>query len=139
MSCTTNYSTLIFTVSRSETVRDAEKQTEDIANHISSLIVEHQKTVKALARHNEISNHLIKKDSHTLSKANSILDLFHQSFDLDVCYLMDRSGEVVATSNRNDPKSFAGKNYSFRQYFLDSVNGSASVYMALVWNRKGRG
>ncbi len=109
----------------------AEEQVLKVANRIDSIIVEHQKSVRAMAGHKEFSEALINMDSEAISKANSILDLFYQSIEVSVCYLMDIGGKTVATSNRNSPGSFEGKNYSFRPYFRDAIDGSASVYMAL--------
>jgi len=40
-----------------------------------------------------------------------------------VAYLLDPAGLTVAASNRADPDSFLGKNYSARPYFRDAIGG----------------
>lgn len=48
--------------------------------------------------------------------------LAEESGALDV-YVMDRDGNTVAASNWSRPRSFLGRNYAFRPYFLDAVRG----------------
>ena len=110
---------------------NAEEQTEKVAAHIDTIILENQKSIKALAGHNSISKALTGKDSGSISEANSALALFRQSIDADVCYLMDSEGNTVASSNRDDADSFIGINFAFRPYFQKAIFGNKSVYMAL--------
>lgn len=114
-----------------ESHRDAEEDTEKIAATIESIITENQRSVKAMAGHDEFAKALVSRDSGILLEANNILDLFQRSLDVNVCYLIDSEGETVASSNRKEPTSFVGKNYAFRPYFQEAMRGKASVYMAL--------
>lgn len=52
---------------------------------------------------------------------------------------MDRSGDTIASSNRNEPDSFVGKNYAFRPYFTQAVQNIPSIYMAVGVTSKKRG
>lgn len=56
-----------------------------------------------------------------------------------VIYLLDRHGVAVAASNWQEPTSFVGKDYSFRAYFRDALNGAQGTQFALgtVSNRPG--
>jgi C4-dicarboxylate-specific signal transduction histidine kinase len=119
--------------------RKAEDQTKEIATRIDLVIVENQRAVMALARQNELTEALAGRNPDTLSKANRILDLFHHSLDVSVCYLMDSKGTTIASSNRSESASFVGKNYSFRPYFKEAIDGSATVYMALGVTSNKRG
>ncbi|MEO5345375.1 MAG: response regulator [Magnetococcus sp. YQC-9] len=47
-----------------------------------------------------------------------------------VAYLMGPDGKVLAASNRNTPGSFVGKNYRFRPYFLEAMEGRIGHYYA---------
>ncbi|GAG22501.1 unnamed protein product, partial [marine sediment metagenome] len=58
------------------------------------------------------------------------LDRYRNALLADVCYLMDRAGVTVASSNRDSPKSFVGKDYSFRPYFQKALEGEPAVYLA---------
>lgn len=44
---------------------------------------------------------------------------------------MDLNGSTVASSNRNDPDSFVGENFSFRPYWKQAIGGTPATYMAL--------
>ncbi len=118
---------------------EAESVVEKTSNNIDAIILETQQAAKALAGHDELTKVLISKDNDNLSNANIILDLFHSSFNISVSYLMDSEGKTIASSNRNDSKSFVGKNYSFRPYFREAMTGKASVYMALGVTSNKRG
>lgn len=75
----------------------------------------------------------------SLNSINERLDRYRSALSADVCYLMDKSGLTIASSNRNTPVSFIGKNYSFRPYFKKASEGSNAVYMARGVTSKERG
>jgi C4-dicarboxylate-specific signal transduction histidine kinase len=74
-----------------------------------------------------------------LKKANAMLDHFKTTLDVDVCYLMNAFGNTTASSNRNDPDSFVGKNFSFRPYFQEVIKSTPSTYLALGITSSKRG
>ncbi len=115
--------------------REAEKdiavQAERIKNRLSSDLSENLKSVKALAGLKELKQALSGKDGTALATANSLLDHFRDALEADVCYLMDREGTTVASSNRNAPDSFVGLNFSFRPYWRQAIRGTPATYMAL--------
>jgi PAS domain S-box-containing protein len=115
--------------------KEAEKQVavqaERIKSSLSTYLSENLKSVKALAGLQELEQALVGKDETALAKANSLLDHFRESLDADVCYLMDRKGNTVASSNRDAPDSFVGQNFSFRPYWRQAIRGAPATYMAL--------
>ncbi len=64
-------------------------------------------------------------------RADRLLEYYRSSFDMSVCYLMDLSGKVVASSNSGDPESFVGRDYGFRPYFASARAGKKGRYFAL--------
>ena len=52
---------------------------------------------------------------------------------------MNNKGNTVASSNRNDPDSFVGQNFSFRPYFQMAIMGQAASYLALGTTSGKRG
>ena len=114
-----------------EAHREADIFTELTAFNIDFNLTENQKAITALAGLREIHLALANKNPEVIAKANSILDNFQNAMTASVCYIMDSNGKTIASSNRNSPKSFVGKNYSFRPYFRQAVNGNPSIYMAL--------
>jgi len=108
----------------------SETHIKNINGSISQLISRYNKIILTLSRHEEIVLSL-KDDSETNRvQANQILDLFNSSLETSVCYLLNRDGIAIASSNRNDSDSFLGNNYSFRPYYKESMQGNSSVYLA---------
>ena len=86
--------------------------------------------VKALAGSPWILPALVDPNPENLEHAYSVLSRYNKSLDFSVCYLLDAQGKAVASSNRDAPESFVGKNYVFRPYFQEAIVGKTSVYMA---------
>ncbi|HOW87656.1 MAG TPA: PAS domain S-box protein [Candidatus Omnitrophota bacterium] len=82
---------------------------------------------------------LIDPSPSNIEKANSVLDRYNKNLNFSVCYLLDLQGNAIASSNRNDPDSFVGKNYAFRPYFHEAVLGNPMVYMATGVTSRERG
>jgi len=122
-----------------EAERLAATHGEMIQKNLSSFLSENIRPVKTLAGMKEFQAPLIHPDLITLAKANAMLDHFKSTLDVDVCYLMDSFGNTIASSNRNDPDSFVGKNFSFRPYFREAIEGTPSTYLALGTTSRKRG
>ena len=126
---------LYYTSLKKSVLKEGERQTiartKRIGNRVSSLLSENLKSVKALAGLHELKDVLVNPNEKTLTNSNYLLDHFKKSLEANVCYLMGSEGVTIISSNRNEPKSFVGKNYSFRPYFKNAMKGMPSVYMAL--------
>ena len=122
-----------------EAERRAAAHAETITKNLSSFLSENIRPAKTLAGMKEVQAPLIRSDSNSLAKANATLDHFNTTLDVDVCYLMDSFGTTIASSNRNDSDSFVGKNFSFRPYFKEAIQGTPSTYMALGTTSLKRG
>ncbi|MEW5733298.1 MAG: response regulator [Thermodesulfobacteriota bacterium] len=103
---------------------------QDIAHHLSKILREQRKGSAVLA--DVLANLAADPSSSALKvgEANRIVDLLAKSLDAEVCYFMDASGTVRASSNRSTPQSFMGKNYSFRPYFTQAMEGRPAIYPA---------
>ena len=126
-------------ISRYKAEVEANFKAESIKNRVFSFLNENLKSVKALSGLKELQNVLSTSTEERLAKANFILDHFQVALDASVCYVMNRQGLTLASSNRNAPNSFVGKNYSFRPYFQQAIHGDPHVYMALGVTSKKRG
>ncbi|MHB9072995.1 MAG: PAS domain S-box protein [Desulfobaccales bacterium] len=71
------------------------------------------------------------RDAQTLELANSVLDRYSQALTGSVCYLMDKNGLTIASSNRHQADSFVDKDFKFRPYFKKAVTGTLGQYWAL--------
>lgn len=114
-----------------EAHRSAALVVDGSANRISENLYGVRRATALLARQVEMAGVLEGEDAPDLSTLNIVLDNYREELDAGVCYMMVRSGETIASSNRNSPKSFVGKNYSFRPYFRDAINGKPGRYAAV--------
>lgn len=126
---------LYYSSLREAAVKDAERQAQTrlvmLKKNLSSALSENIKPVKALAGMKELPQALSHPDKAALKKANAILDHMQKTLDVEVCYLIDRQGNTIASSNRQAPDSFVGKNFGFRPYFQQAIEGKAATYTAL--------
>jgi PAS domain S-box-containing protein len=123
--------------------QEAERQTaahaKMITKNLSFSLSENIKPVKTLAQMEEFRAALTQRNDHALAKANAMLDRFNENLNTDVCYLMDAEGNTIASSNRGDPDSFVGENFSFRPYFKKAIQGVSTTYLALGVTSRKRG
>ena len=119
--------------------KEATEHLKALRNDIDSYLTWSLLSVKSLAGLKELKQSLLSGDVVALAETNALLDHFRDDIKVSVCYLMDRSGNTIASSNRDAPDSFVGKNYGFRPYFKQAMQGMPAVYMALGVTSKKRG
>ncbi len=110
---------------------DAQRITNMVAENISDGITEHQRAVRLLAGEEAILKAIRAPNAQSLEKANGLLAHFGKIFEADVCYLMDKNGKTLASSNWNEPNNFVNKYYGFRPYFKEGMEGRPFIYMAV--------
>ncbi|MDQ7785689.1 MAG: PAS domain S-box protein [Desulfomonilaceae bacterium] len=126
---------LYYRSAKDAAIREAEGElavrTQLLADRLARLISANEMEVRALALFEELQEALLNTSPATVSQADRILDHFVAGLGDDVCYLLDRNGTAIASSNRLKPDSFVGRSYSFRPYFRDALDGKPSKYLAL--------
>jgi len=122
-----------------ETERELIGVSDELTNNVLDLISVNRNEVRVLAQFEQLQEALLNEDQDALLQANRILDHFNQGFGYDVCYLMNSSGNTIASSNRSQSDSFVGHNYSFRPYFAEAIQGAPSTYWALGITSGARG
>ncbi len=130
------YYSVLESTSKSKTHEEAVTKLTSIDKEIESSLTWFQTSVRAMAGLKGFGQTL---ETGKSSSANSILDHYRDVLAAEVCYLMNRSGTVIASSNRNAEDSFMGKNYKFRPYFSQALQGVPSIYMARGLTSKKRG
>jgi diguanylate cyclase (GGDEF)-like protein len=73
---------------------------------------------------------LAQPSSIAAREQNEVLEETARNVQMDVVYVMDRSGNCVAASNWRAQDSFVGKNYGFRPYFQQALAGQTGRYIA---------
>ena len=123
-----------------EAERQAVARVQAINKNLASYLSENRKPVRALAGMKELRQVLLQPTNlNAMVNANAVLDHFNKTLDTEVCYLMTRGGDTIASSNRNAPDSFVGKNFDFRPYFQQAIEGTPASYLALGTTSKRRG
>ncbi|PIU31467.1 MAG: transcriptional regulator [Syntrophobacteraceae bacterium CG07_land_8_20_14_0_80_61_8] len=134
---------LYYSSLRRAAVEDGDRQARErlsmFRKNLSVFLSENIPTVKTLAAMKDLRQALLQPDGASLGQADAVLDLFKRELEVDVCYLMDRVGTTMASSNRGDPDSFVGRNFDFRPYFQQAIEGSPSTFLGLgtTTNRRG--
>jgi PAS domain S-box-containing protein len=98
-----------------------------------------ENTASALSQSEELDAVLSSGGPVALEHANRFLDRVNSSMKLSVCYLLDRNGLAVASSNRKEKTSFVGKSYAFRPFFSEALAGRLTTYFALGLITRERG
>lgn len=106
---------------------------------LSAFLSENVRPAKTLSGMPALGEALLDSAPDVLKNANRMLDHFKSTLDVGVCYLMDARGMIIASSNRNDPDSFVGKNFIFRPYFQKAIRGNSATYLALGTTSGKRG
>ena len=133
------YYSSLKTSARLEAKRQGTLRIDTLKSALSSYLNEYKKPAKTLAQLPELKQALIMPGKTTLEKANVILDNFQHSLKAEACYLMNKDGLTVASSNRYAPDSFLGQNFAFRPYFQESMAGRPYMYLALGTTSHKRG
>jgi two-component system C4-dicarboxylate transport sensor histidine kinase DctB len=74
-----------------------------------------------------------------INALNLYLETINNISDASDTYLMNRDGLTIAASNWNTPKPFVGRNFSYRPYFKQAMEGHLGRYFALGTTSSERG
>ena len=66
-----------------------------------------------------------------LSHANQLLNDISTQTGAEVMYLMDAHGDTLAASNWDKQDSFIGRNFAFRPYFSEAMDGKLGRFFGL--------
>jgi diguanylate cyclase (GGDEF)-like protein/PAS domain S-box-containing protein len=126
-------------VARQKTLEDTAGHGDLIIQRLTFELEGADAAAKAMSGSPWIRPVLLSKSPAALAKANSVLDRYQSRFAASPAYIMDPTGTVVASSNRQAPDSFVGHNYGFRPYFQKALTGHPGRYFALGVTSKKRG
>lgn len=72
-------------------------------------------------------------------RANRLLERMRDTTGADAIYLMDTEGTTLAASNWSAPDSFVGRNFAFRPYFRQALDGGSGRFFGLGTTSGKRG
>ncbi|WCN08235.1 ATP-binding protein [Marinomonas mediterranea] len=119
--------------------RNSEIQLNQLANVLESAIAKYQHMPILLAANDRVRRALyrgIPTDINLLNRELAQINHITESSDI---YIMNVDGLTVAASNYEEEATFVGRNFSFRPYFQEAIQGKEGRYYALgtTSNRRG--
>jgi two-component system C4-dicarboxylate transport sensor histidine kinase DctB len=70
-------------------------------------------------------------DGQRIDRLNRTLQTIQRQSKVGALYLMDRDGNTLAASNWDVPLTFIGKNFAYRPYFREALNGHAGRFYGI--------
>lgn len=119
---------------------NSEQQLKQFADHLDARLARFQ-FIPQLISKNMILVDLLR-DPHSSPRkdiVNHYLEEINTIIGASDTYLMDAQGLTLAASNWLDEQTFNNKNFSFRPYFIDAMNGKTGRYFALGSTSAKRG
>lgn len=87
---------------------------------------------RLISEYSFIKASLLNTDnSSSIPKANRFLKQLAENVKASDIYIMNSEGLTISASNYNGPVSFIGRNFRYRPYFTDAINGRPGRYFAL--------
>ncbi|MCG9749354.1 ATP-binding protein [Vibrio brasiliensis] len=133
-------SSWVWSSSETSLLATHKEQLERFAEFISSKLDKYAHLPQLIAKDSELISALQSPDnSAQIELTNRYLQHINQTIQSTDAYLLDEFGNTIASSNWNLERSFVGRNYSWRPYFSNAIQGKPSQYFALGSSSKQRG
>ena len=114
-----------------KTADKAEYSARGVLDYVKDTLGNEREAVPLLSEEPQVLSLLTSGSSADSAAAYHVLDGYKNNFGFSVIYVMDASGKVIASTNRDSATSFVGKNYGFRPYFRQAITGGNGRYFAL--------
>ncbi len=111
--------------------KDAKSELSVISNRISGELRSVEGVTVSLSTLPEFIQALNDRELDLIALTNAMLVRMNKAVDASLTYILDINGVVIASSNYAEPNSLIGKNFHFRPYFRDALEGNNSHYFAL--------
>lgn len=108
--------------------------------YLQGVVREYESLPELLATDNQLVSALLNPtEDQRIDKLNRYLETINTISDTADTYLMDREGLTIAASNWQEEHPFVGRNFSFRPYFVEAMEGQLGRYFALGTTSSRRG
>ena len=112
---------------------------ENIKDKINSEFTKFDAVAFSIANSPRIIEFAIYRTDKSFVEANEAINRYNLAFNSSVTYILDTNGIVLATTNRFSKDSFLGKNYNFRDYFKQAMNGKQGEQISIGLTSNTRG
>ncbi|NJN47471.1 MAG: sensor histidine kinase, partial [Candidatus Competibacteraceae bacterium] len=106
--------------------------------HLHGKLARYQSLPTLLATEEVLAN-AFQRPEHDVNQVNRHLKTINAIVEASDIYLMDATGLTVAASNWDTTRPFVGRNFSFRPYFQEAMQGQLGRYYALGTTSQERG
>ncbi|MBD1558013.1 sensor histidine kinase [Vibrio sp. S9_S30] len=113
-------------------LEQANLHADQLSNHLSTQLEKYAYIPQLMSKDNELVDALLSPtNSAQLDITNRYLEEVNNVVGAADTYLLNRIGTTIAASNWKNTKTFVGKNFAFRPYFQQAINGERGEYFAL--------
>ncbi|MBR7889074.1 PAS domain-containing protein [Marinomonas sp. A79] len=118
---------------------DSFEQLNQLANVLESAIAKYQHMPTLLASNDRVKTALREGTEAGIQQLNRELEQINRITEASDSYILNTDGLTIAASNYREKTSFVGRNFAFRPYFQDAIEGRPGRYYALgtMSNRRG--
>ncbi len=109
----------------------ADKRLEFFTLTLDAVLTRHEILPGVLGLEGKLARALDAPDEAARLGANQFLKAAAARAQVSAAYLIDASGSTLAASNFDQEISFVGRNYGFRPYFQDALNGRLGRFYAV--------
>ena len=108
------------------------RQLQIISLDLESILERYEALPFALSFQPEATQVLQQPDgAAVVLHLNRVLSAIQQQAKVAAIYLMDPQGKTLASSNWDTSQSYIGKNFGFRPYFLEAMQGQAGRFYGI--------
>ncbi len=119
-------------MARSEIDQQSERQLQVIALDLQSMLEKFETLPFSLSVHPDMATALQQPaNAEVVARVNQTLQTVQRQAHVAAIYLMDAQGLTIAASNWNNSQNYIGRNFGFRPYFRDAINGSAGRFYGI--------
>ena len=118
---------------------DSFEQLNQLASVLESAIAKYQHMPTLLASNDRVKKALRDGFESDINQLNRELEQINRITEASDSYILNMDGLTIAASNYRQSASFVGRNFAFRPYFKDAIQGKPGRYYALgiTSNRRG--
>ncbi|WP_163835278.1 sensor histidine kinase [Spartinivicinus ruber] len=106
---------------------------------LQGILAKYESLPQLLASHPLLQAYAAQPSDQAIDHINQLFTTTATLTNAANIYLLDSTGLTVAANNWNQPTSFIGRNFNYRPYFLQALQGKAGRYYAIGTTSKQRG
>lgn len=116
-----------------------QRNAELVGSKLDVFLASHKRAVETAAGLPGLKAYMMDPTSERESMGRLLLDLICNTEAASICYLMNLEGTIVTHNSDVGERVLKGKNFAFRPYFTQALEGKSTVYAAFGLTTRKRG